>query len=83
MGIELGSAPLDPIGRKTALTLAVLFEIAQGVGHVLVKTTADQTAGNPAVFTTAVQSAVQEAATGTTVTLGVTPTHPKNGYGFT
>lgn len=84
MGIELGSALLEPIGRNTApaLTLAALSEIEQGVDPVLVVIPADQTVANPAAFTTAMQSAVQEAATGTIVILGVTPTHPETGYGY-
>lgn len=84
MGIELGSALLEPVGRNTApaLTLAALSEIEQGVDPVLVVTPADQTVANLAAFTTAMQSAVQEAATGTIVILGVTPTHPETGYGY-
>lgn len=84
IGIELGSALLEPIGRNTApaLTLAALSATEHGVDPVLVVTPADQTVANPAAFNTAMQSAVQEAATGTIVILGVSPTHPETGYGY-
>lgn len=83
-GIELGCAMLEPTGRNTApaLTLAALAAMAGGTDPVLVVTPADQTVAKPAAFTTAMQSAVQEAATGTIVILGVPPTHPETGYGY-
>lgn len=83
-GIEMGSALLEPVGRNTApaLTLAALAAMAGGTDPVLVVTPADQNVAKPAAFTTAMQSAVQEAATGTIVILGVPPTHPETGYGY-
>ena len=66
IGIELGSALLEPVGRNTApaLTLAALAAVEGGKDPILVVTPADQTVTNPAAFTAAMQSAVQEAATG-------------------
>lgn len=83
-GIEMGCALLEPKGRNTApaLTLAALAAMAGGTDPVLVVTPADQTVANPDAFTTAMQSAVHEAVTGTIVILGVTPTHPETGYGY-
>ena len=83
-GIELGCALLEPAGRNTApaLTLAALCAMSGGTDPVLVVTPSDQTVANPASFITAMQSAVQEASTGTIVTLGVTPSHPETGYGY-
>lgn len=84
LGIELGCALLEPAGRNTApaLTLAALAVMADGTDPVLVVTPADQAVANSDAFTSAMQSAVQEAATGTIVILGVTPTHPETGYGY-
>ena len=84
VGIELGCALLEPTGRNTApaLTLAALAAMESGTDPVLAVTPADQTVFNLAAFTTAMQSAVQEAATGTIVILGVPPTHPETGYGY-
>ena len=84
IGIELGCALLEPAGRNTApaLTLAVLAALEGGSDPVLVVTPADQTVVNAAVFTAAMQSAVEEAANGTIVILGVTPDKPETGYGY-
>jgi mannose-1-phosphate guanylyltransferase/mannose-6-phosphate isomerase len=83
-GIDLGCALLEPAGRNTApaLTLAALAAMESGTDPVLVVTPADQTVTNSAAFTAAMQGAVQEAATGTIVILGVTPTNPETGYGY-
>jgi mannose-1-phosphate guanylyltransferase/mannose-6-phosphate isomerase len=83
-GIEMGCALLEPAGRNTApaLTLAALVATADGTDPVLVVTPADQTVANPDAFTTAMQSAVQEAASGSILILGVVPTHPETGYGY-
>lgn len=83
-GIELGRALLEPVGRNTApaLTLAALSAVEQGADPVLIVTPSDQTVTDSAAFTAAMQSAVQEAATGAIVILGVIPTHPETGYGY-
>jgi mannose-1-phosphate guanylyltransferase/mannose-6-phosphate isomerase len=82
--IQLGSALLEPTGRNTApaLTLAALAAMAQGGDPVLVVTPADQTLGNPAAFTVAVQQAIEEAASGAIVILGITPERAETGYGY-
>lgn len=84
IGVQLGCAVLEPLGRNTApaLTLAALAALEAGADPVLVVTPADQTVVNAAAFTVAMQSAVQEAATGTIVILGVTPDKPETGYGY-
>jgi mannose-1-phosphate guanylyltransferase / mannose-6-phosphate isomerase len=84
IGIELGCALLEPVGRNTApaLTLAALAATQNGQDPVLVVTPADQTVVNASAFTTAMQQAVAEAANDTIVILGVTPTHPETGYGY-
>jgi mannose-1-phosphate guanylyltransferase/mannose-6-phosphate isomerase len=83
-GIELGAALLEPVGRNTApaLTLAALAAIADGLDPVLVVTPADQTVANTVAFTEAMKAAVREAASGSTVILGVTPDSPETGYGY-
>jgi mannose-1-phosphate guanylyltransferase/mannose-6-phosphate isomerase len=84
VGISLGEALLEPTGRNTApaLTLAALAATQDGHDPVLVVTPADQTVTNNAAFTAAVQKAIQIAADGTIVILGVTPTQPETGYGY-
>jgi mannose-1-phosphate guanylyltransferase/mannose-6-phosphate isomerase len=84
VGVELGCALLEPVGRNTApaLTLAALAAMAEGADPVLVVTPADQTVVNASAFTSAMQQAVTEAAKGTIVILGVTPDKPETGYGY-
>jgi len=83
-GIALGAALLEPVGRNTApaLTLAALAAIENGSDPVLVVTPADQTVVDAAAFTAATQSAIQQAAQGSIVILGVTPSRPETGYGY-
>ena len=84
IGVELGCALLEPVGRNTApaLTLAALAAIEGGGDPVLVVTPADQTVVNADAFSAAMQQAVSEAALGTIVILGVTPDKPETGYGY-
>jgi mannose-1-phosphate guanylyltransferase/mannose-6-phosphate isomerase len=84
VGSALGTALLEPVGRNTApaLTLAALSAVQNGQDPVLVVTPADQTIANPAVFTLAVQQAIDQAEQGNIVILGVTPDKPETGYGY-
>ncbi|MBU0498687.1 MAG: mannose-1-phosphate guanylyltransferase/mannose-6-phosphate isomerase [Gammaproteobacteria bacterium] len=84
VGIELGTALLEPVGRNTApaLTLAALATLESGDDPILVVTPADQTVANPAAFTDAMQQAMTEAAHGSIVILGITPERPETGYGY-
>ncbi len=84
VGILLGAALLEPLGRNTApaLTLAAFAAAENGQDPVLVVTPADQTVANAAAFTTAVQQAIIQAAEGNIVILGVTPDKPETGYGY-
>jgi mannose-1-phosphate guanylyltransferase/mannose-6-phosphate isomerase len=49
---------------------------------VLVVTPADQTVVNTAAFTQAMQRAIEQAAQGAIVVLGITPDRPETGYGY-
>lgn len=84
VGINMGAALLEPVGRNTApaLTLAALAATENGQDPVLVVTPADQTVANAAAFTAAVQQAIAQAADGNIVILGVTPDKPETGYGY-
>jgi mannose-1-phosphate guanylyltransferase / mannose-6-phosphate isomerase len=84
VGIALGTALLEPVGRNTApaLTLAALAAVQNGQDPVLVVTPADQTIANAAAFTAAVQQAIAQAEQGHIVILGVTPDKPETGYGY-
>ena len=83
-GIELGAALLEPVGRNTApaLTLAALQAQKSGDDPILVVTPADQTIADTPAFTTVMQHAIREAATGTIVILGTPPNRPQTGYGY-
>lgn len=84
VGITLGAALLEPVGRNTApaLTLAALAAIENGQDPVLVVTPADQTVTDAVAFTSAMKSAIAQAAEGSIVILGVTPDKPETGYGY-
>lgn len=84
VGIELGAALLEPVGRNTApaLTLAALAAQDAGEDPVLVVTPADQTVANTADFTQAMQQAIREADSGSIVILEITPVRPETGYGY-
>lgn len=82
--ILLGAALLEPVGRNTApaLTLAALAALQNGADPVLVVTPADQTILDVAAFTASTQTAIEQAAQGNIVILGVTPSKPETGYGY-
>lgn len=82
--IELGAALLEPVARNTApaLTLAALALTAGGNDPVLVVTPADQAITDQAAFTDTVRCAIEEAAAGSIVVLGITPDRPETGYGY-
>ena len=84
VGIALGTALLEPVGRNTApaLTLAALAAVQIGQDPVLVVTPADQTIAIPAAFTAAVQKAIVQAEQDHIVILGVSPDKPETGYGY-
>jgi mannose-1-phosphate guanylyltransferase/mannose-6-phosphate isomerase len=84
VGIELGAALLEPVGRNTApaLTLAALAAWTNGQDPVLVVTPADQTVANTAAFIQAMRLAIREAASGSIVILGIAPDRPETGYGY-
>jgi mannose-1-phosphate guanylyltransferase/mannose-6-phosphate isomerase len=82
---------LEPLGRNTApaLTLAALAALAQGkepgraqADPILVVTPADQTVTDVDAFTVALRAAIEAAADGSLVTLGVTPDRPEAGFGY-
>ena len=84
IGAANGTLLLEPLGRNTApaLTLAALQAMESGADPVLVVTPADQTITDAAAFTAALQRAVQQAAGGAIVILGIAPDHPETGYGY-
>ncbi|MEO7852189.1 MAG: mannose-1-phosphate guanylyltransferase/mannose-6-phosphate isomerase [Rubrivivax sp.] len=75
---------LEPVGRNTApaMTLAALFALQDGHDPVLVVTPADHRVGDEAAFAATLKQAVQVAAGGAVVILGITPDHPETGYGY-
>ena len=79
-----GSVLLEPFGRNTApaLALAALWAVRDGEDPVLVVMPADHDIADGAAFRDAVSRAVTLAATGVTVTFGITPDCPETGYGY-
>ncbi len=84
VGVELGQALLEPVGRNTApaLTLAAMAAMDSGHDPVLVVTPADQTIADSNVFKASMQAAVEEALRDSIVILGITPDRPETGYGY-
>jgi mannose-1-phosphate guanylyltransferase/mannose-6-phosphate isomerase len=84
VGLSLGAALLEPLGRNTApaLTLAALAAIQNEQDPVLVVTPADQTITIPGAFTSAMQQAIAHADQGKIIILGVNPDKPETGYGY-
>lgn len=84
VGIVLGEALLEPMGRNTlpALTLAALTAVQNGQDPVLVVTLAGQTIAKPVAFTAVVQQAIAEAEQDNIVILVVTPDKSETSYGF-
>ncbi|MBZ8140245.1 mannose-1-phosphate guanylyltransferase/mannose-6-phosphate isomerase, partial [Rubrivivax gelatinosus] len=82
--VDPAAVLLEPVGRNTApaLTLAALQALEGGADPVLVVTPADQTVTDEAAFATAMAAAVQAAADGSIVILGITPDRPETGYGY-
>ena len=84
MKATAGPMLLEPAGRNTApaVTLAALAALEGGADPVLVVTPADQTVTDAAAFTAALRRAVQAAADGAVVVLGITPDRAETGYGY-
>jgi len=84
VGIELGRALLEPVGRNTApaLTLAAMSALEIDVDQILVVTPADQTITDSKVFKASLQEAISEASKGSIVILGIVPDRPETGYGY-
>jgi mannose-1-phosphate guanylyltransferase/mannose-6-phosphate isomerase len=84
MSLAKAEIILEPAGRNTApaLTLAALHATADGGDPVLVVAPADQTVTHPEAFSTALRSAVHQAAEGCVVILGIKPAAPETGYGY-
>ncbi len=82
--LEPAAVLLEPVGRNTApaVTLAALAALEDGQDPVLVVNSSDQTVTDGAAFTAALRQAVQVAADGSIVILGITPDRPETGYGY-
>ena len=84
VGGEVGPVVLEPAARNTApaMTLAALQASDGGADPVLVVVAADHVIADQAEFTRALHAAIQEAARGAIVVLGITPDQPETGYGY-
>jgi mannose-1-phosphate guanylyltransferase/mannose-6-phosphate isomerase len=79
-----GPGPLEPVARNTApaLALAALAAREPGSDPVMVVAPADHVVRDEAAFCNALRGAVEQAAQGHIVILGVTPTRADTGYGY-
>ena len=84
IGIDLGSALLEPFGRNTApaLTPEALAAVESGDDPVLIVTPVGQTVANTGAFNKAMHAAISQAIKGAIVILGVTPDRPETGCGY-
>lgn len=84
LGVENATFLLEPVGRNTApaLTLAALAARDAGADPILVVTPADQAIKDDDAFRLAMYRAVESAAEGNIVILGITPDRPETGYGY-
>lgn len=75
---------LEPVPRNTApaLTLAALHAVENNEDPILVVTPADHMIKNMVAFSQSIQNAIQVAAKGSIVVLGVKPTKPHTGFGY-
>ena len=75
---------LEPIARNTApaLTLAALEAISYEEDPILVVTPADQIVQDQDAFAKSLRHAIQVAAEGLIVVLGIKPTKPDTGFGY-
>ncbi len=75
---------LEPCARNTAaaLTLAALQATKHGDDSVLVASPADQYIGDEGVYASSLRRAIQAAADGSVVILGIKPDRPETGYGY-
>ncbi|MBA3596106.1 MAG: mannose-1-phosphate guanylyltransferase/mannose-6-phosphate isomerase [Methylibium sp.] len=88
--VGAGALLLEPMGRNTApaLTLAAIAAQAAEPGNsgaadpIMVVTPADQTVTDAAAFSAALLAAIEVAAEGGIVTLGIVPDRPETGFGY-
>lgn len=84
MGEKQARVLLEPVGRNTApaVTLAALQALEDDADAILAVVPSDQTVTDASTFVDALNSAVQAAAGGAVVVLGVPPDRPETGYGY-
>ena len=87
MKVAPSAVLLEPTGRNTApaLTLAALYardELQEAEDPILVVTPADQTVTDTPAFTAALRQAIDAAADGSIVILGIQPDRPDTGFGY-
>jgi mannose-1-phosphate guanylyltransferase/mannose-6-phosphate isomerase len=83
-GMDPGHVLLEPVGRNTApaLTLAALSAQQDGADPVLVVTPADHVIADQSAFKRSMHEAIEAAADGAIVLLGIRPTRAETGYGY-
>ncbi len=84
IGCRPAAVVLEPAGRNTApaLTLAALQATEGGADPVLVVSPADHAILDETAMAQALQAAIEQAAGGSIVVLGVPATRPETGYGY-
>jgi len=83
---EIGVAPetliLEPVGRNTALAIALAALAAGGGEALLLVLPSDHAIGDNAAFHAAIRAGAPTAAEGSLVTFGISPDRPETGYGY-
>jgi len=84
VGGDQATMLLEPVGRNTApaLALAALAAMEVGQDPILVVTPADHHIPDSQAFAQSMSQAIEQAAMGHIVTLGIQPTRPDTGFGY-
>jgi len=82
--LPAGNLVAEPVPRESgpAIALAAALIYERDRQAVMISCHADQLVGNVAAFHAALRTAIQVAAEGLLVTIGITPTAPVTGYGY-
>jgi mannose-1-phosphate guanylyltransferase / mannose-6-phosphate isomerase len=83
-GLGASSLVLEPVGKNTApaLTLAALAATEDAEDPILFVSPSDQVISDDAAFRASAHRAIESAARGSVVILGVKPDRPATGYGY-
>lgn len=84
IGRQAGTVLIEPSARNTgpAILAAALHLAESDPGALMLVAPSDHVIPDPDAFRSAVEGAIEEAASGTLITFGILPTRPETGYGY-